>query len=418
MPTTEMSPIIAAAQAGDTIVVRHAGGRPTTYKVRSVGGRKARELKLEGRRGSMRVLVDGGDQIWIREASARASDRAAHRRVLELSAITRAPEGSEATLTDRWDAAGQLLRDMAVREAGLPPGYDIELHPRGFQPARLGVPVSPVQPSAWVAVCKCWQYHAEHAEHDAQIAVLSKGVMPPGYDTMTFFDDVRAPFIAVLDEPGRPVVSPCTRQYAVEAIVDAWSDESAKFRKLATDRWDCIVEHAQAEARVLDRLPPGYTIEPGDPGYFRAVEDVADWRGQIRTSSGEAVVDAWTHAKGKLLSTLSTTATSRDVSRGDASRCRRALQQILEIVKGLEPTGMELKSGEMPEQVAAEVGHALRVESRAAARRFEPWIANASDVLAWAATAGTTAGTDTHTKHSSTDSLRKQGNVSRGQDQP
>lgn len=331
MLTTEMSPIIAAAQAGDTIVVRHAGGRPTTYNVRSAGGKKARELKLEGRRGSMRVLVDGGDQIWIREASARAIDGSAHRRVMEIRNMTTAPNEKRAPGKPR--SIGMILRDAAIREAGLPPGYDIELHPRGFQALCDSEPAGDVHASAYVAVCSAWKH-----------------------------------------------------------LADRHADESAKARKLAAERWTCIVENERVEERLLRDLPPGYGIEPGDPGFFRAVFDDAGWAWTVRTSAAEAVVDAWMHAKGRLESDLSrhrTTAIDRDVAKADASRCRRALQQIREIAKGSEPTGKELKSGEMPEQVVAEVGHALRVESR---DRGLGWRAlgqlAAQPGLAWAAYAG------------------------------
>ena len=397
MLTTEMSPIIAAAQAGDTIVVRPRGGRSTTYKVRSVGGRKARELKLEGRRGSLRVLVDGGDRIWIREASARASDGAAHRRVLELRAITKSAPVPDAQLDGGSDVRA-CLRDMAIRKYGLPPGYDIELHPCGFQAYSHtdGEPVGEVQAHAWVAVCKCWQHHAEQAHRIAEAATLTACGLPPGYDVKEHSVGGEPRYLAVLDEPSRPVVSPCEREHAIEAIVDAWEDESAKFRKLANDRWDCIVDYAQAKARVLDRLPPGYTIEPGSPGFYRAVFDESGWVesgwvGAERESESEAVVDAWTHAHDRLLDTLKhrTTAIDRDVARGDASRCRRALQKILEIAKGSEPTGKELPSGEMPEQVAAEVGHALRIESK---RR--DWLSLAQPGLAWAVASSVAADKD------------------------
>lgn len=81
---SEMSRIIAAARVGDVLRLRHAGGRPTRYKVRKESGKRARELGLDGQRGARRVLVNGGDAIWIREASAKASDGSAHRRVVEI----------------------------------------------------------------------------------------------------------------------------------------------------------------------------------------------------------------------------------------------------------------------------------------------------------------------------------------------
>jgi hypothetical protein len=52
-------------------------------------------------------------------------------------------------------------------------------------------------------------------------------------------------------------------------------------------------------------------------------------------------------------------------ARADAKRCRIALQQILEMTRGQSPSGAALpKAGAaIPEQVAAHVGQALRVES-------------------------------------------------------
>jgi hypothetical protein len=328
MNTEEMRKIIASTKVGDTLHVKPASGRTTSYTVRKIRGRKARRLSLDGRRGAMRVLFDDGVKLWIRDASGGSA----------------------------------LLRVTSVRAS--------------------------VQQEAELE-------QLEGPSSKAELAVLSAAILPPGYDTMTLDSPAGfSRYVAVRDEPSRPVVSPCTRNHAVEAVVDAWSDWVAKKDALASERWQCIVAHAQAEERMLLKLPAGYTIEPGDPGFYRAALDgalgkplaSAEWVGAIRTSAGEAVVDAWTHAKGVLEGALSrhrTTAIALDIARGDASRCRRALRQIREISKGIEPSGKELAGGEMPEQVATEVGHALRVESKARALGSDSMMTGGPGTVSW-----------------------------------
>lgn len=322
MNTEDMRKVITSAKVGDTIHVRPVRGRSTSYTVRKIVGRRARKLSLDGRRGAMRVLVDDGNAIWIREASARSSDGTAQLQVTSVRA--------------------------AVQQA-----------------AKLEA--------------------IEGPRSKADLAVLAAAVLPPGYDTMAL--DSPAGFVryvAVRDEPSRPVVSPCTRSHAVEAVVDAWSDWVAKKDALADERWQCIVAHAQADERMLLDLPRGYSIEPGDPGFYRAVFDDAGWIGAVRTSTAEAVVDALVHAIEQLETTVGkhrTTAIDRDVARTDASRCRRALLQIREIAKGTEPSGLMLASGEMPEQVVAEVGHALRIESKGRDRSRSSAVSGALDAL-------------------------------------
>jgi hypothetical protein len=378
MNTEDMRKIIESAKVGDTLLVRPAGGRQATYKVRKVSGKKTRKLDLDGRRGTMWVLVVNAERVWLRDASA-SNDGSSHRRVMSVSLAEFAPAEEPPR------SIAEVLRSMVIREAGLPPGYDIELHPLGrFQAARNGEPVYAVVESAWVAGCNAWRHHAEESERRAELAVLAKAILPPGYGTMTL--DSPAGFVryvAVLDQPSRPVVSPCTRTHAVEAVVDAWAHWMSKSEALAADRWQCIVSHAQADERLLLDLPRGYSIEPGEPGFYRAC--CRGWVGGVRTSTAEAVVDALVHAIEQLETAVGrhrTTAIDRDVAKGDASRCRRALRQIREIAKGLEPSGKELASGEMPEQVVAEVGHALRIESKKASTGG--W-RSPDRMLAWAA---------------------------------
>jgi hypothetical protein len=316
MNTEDMRKIIESAQVGDVLLVKSAGGRPTRYKVRKIGGKKARQLSLDGRRGAMRVLVDGGDQVWIREASARASDGSAHRRVQSLRNCTTTL--NEKRAPDEPRSCGMIMREKAIREAGLPSGYDIELNPRGFQPMAGSEPAGTVHASAYVAVCECWKHWAMRADRQAELAVLDAAVLPSGYD-VKILDAEIVRYVAVLDELKQPVASPATRVHAVEAVVDAW-----------------------------------------------------------------------THAHEQLAATLGrhrTTAIDRDVAKADASRCRRALQQIREISKAIEPSGKELPSGELPEQVVANVAHRLLVaaSSRTVNISNVPFVVDADQELArWA----------------------------------
>jgi hypothetical protein len=214
MQTEDMRKIIESAKVGDTILVKQAGGRATRYTVRGISGRKARQLALDGSRGAMRVLVDDGE-VWIRDAKARAADEKAYRRVMVVQLVK--PQAP----------APELLRDMAVREAGLPPGYDIELDPSGFKTTLDGAPIG-VHASAFVAVCK------------------------------------------------------------------AWSNWASRITEVSDGRGK----------RMLARLPNGYTIESGEPSFFRAVFDESGWIGVTRDSTGEAVIDAWTHCRAMLLGEL------------------------------------------------------------------------------------------------------------------
>ncbi len=100
-----MNTIMAAAQVRDSIVV-NVDGRASNYEILSISGNKARELRLKGRRGSQRVLIDGGDSLWIREASTR---RGGHRRVAYVGLlpwITRARLDS--VLTGQWQTEVEI----------------------------------------------------------------------------------------------------------------------------------------------------------------------------------------------------------------------------------------------------------------------------------------------------------------------
>ncbi len=214
-----MNTVIAAAQVRDSIVVR-IGGRASTYKIIGIAGNKARELRLEGRCGSQRVLVDGGDSIWIREASTR------HRRVTSVELLPWVDRTRlESVLTGEW----QTETEIAAAIFGT----------------------------------------AQPTEHQAKLVHFSATAFRCGESSWRLPGPVR---------------------YRDPKQVDR-------------DR-----EGAEMLARIRER--------------FR----------------GEAAAEHY-------------------------RRCRQALQQILELAKGIKPSGDELTS-ELPEQVVAEVGHALRIEGR------------------------------------------------------
>ena len=66
----------------------------------------------------------------------------------------------------------------------------------------------------------------------------------------------------------------------------------------------------------------------------------------------------------QLFNTLLAAPATRDEALRDAYRCRQALQQILEIVRAVPPSGRALALDGSPEAVAALVGHVLRCEAK------------------------------------------------------
>lgn len=149
-----MSESIAAAKIGNTLMIRFVGGseNPTRYKVRKITGRKARELKLEGRRGAERWLVDGGSDVWIREeigGQRRATKDAGHRRVLSVEILGRSP------------IIVPIAVDISIARARLPEGYDIGITSAGYVALRDGgdpVEVGREHANPWEAVGDAWAH--------------------------------------------------------------------------------------------------------------------------------------------------------------------------------------------------------------------------------------------------------------------
>lgn len=162
----------------------------------------------------------------------------------------------------------------------------------------------------------------------------------------------------------------------------------------------------QTPTAVAERLalPDGYTIigEDGAHSYLLPIpgSDLAE-QGATRSTIAEATVDAWSRAMQ-----LEQDKRHRDVAgsearlrfafaeleqtRADLARHRRVLQQIDEIASGKRRSGREFDG--IPEQVVADVGHALRVESGHRLKAPEPSAVEAALAawapLAWAAGPG------------------------------
>jgi hypothetical protein len=167
--------------------------------------------------------------------------------------------------------------------------------------------------------------------------------------------------------------------------------EEGHRRVLSVEFADRIVAKPVVDPIAKARLPDSYEIghtragfvamlcndevapERADPwdAVFDAWEhEVSEWaesrdamRGMIDTltESGRRAIQALAEANSQHAETKLELAESR----ADAKRCRIALQQILEMTRGQSPSGAALpKAGAaIPEQVAAHVGQALRVES-------------------------------------------------------
>lgn len=156
---------------------------------------------------------------------------------------------------------------------------------------------------------------------------------------------------------------------------------SPEFRQLEE------LERKAADAEAWRaRLPAYYTVGVTDSGFVAVSNDCAvagrlnalpEEVGGPHSNAWEAVCDAWEDAvhgledevdrrdrelEERRKQTASLEA-ERDMRREDAARCRLALQQLLELARGLAPTGYMLPSSTSPDAVVAAVGHALRVES-------------------------------------------------------
>lgn len=134
------------------------------------------------------------------------------------------------------------------------------------------------------------------------------------------------------------------------------------------------------------RLPAYYTIGITDSGFVAVSNDYAvagrlnalpEEVGGPHPNAWEAVCDAWEDAvhgledevakrehelmdRRKQIAALEAEVT---ITREEARRCRVALQQLLELARGLAPSGEMLPRSTSSDAVVAAVGHALRVES-------------------------------------------------------
>jgi hypothetical protein len=167
--------------------------------------------------------------------------------------------------------------------------------------------------------------------------------------------------------------------------------EECHRRVLSVEFADRIVAKPVVDPIARARLPDSYEIGRTRAGFVALFVEAE--AGPEREDPWDAVFDAWEHevsgwaderetmaknfdalaALSKRSSQDLAEANSRHAetklelaeARTDAKRCRIALQQILEMTRGQSPSGAALpKSGAaIPEQVAAHVGQALRVES-------------------------------------------------------
>jgi hypothetical protein len=189
--------------------------------------------------------------------------------------------------------------------------------------------------------------------------------------------------------------------------------EEGHRRVLSVEFADRIVAKPVVDPIARARLPDSYEIGKTRGGFVALHVDAE--AGPEREDPWDAVFDAWEHEVNGWADERETLAKSFDAlsasnqraaqalaamnslhaeatrelaeARADAKRCRIALQQILEMTRGQSPSGAALpKAGAaIPEQVAAHVGQALRVESM---RPHGPTISVRSitdGALAWAA---------------------------------
>jgi hypothetical protein len=180
--------------------------------------------------------------------------------------------------------------------------------------------------------------------------------------------------------------------------------EEGHRRVLSVEFADRIVAKPVVDPIARARLPDSYEIGKTRGGFVALHVDAE--AGPEREDPWDAVFDAWEHevngwadereakskisdaleaSNRKLIAEFDQTLDKLAEARADAKRCRIALQQILEMTRGQSPSGAALpKAGAaIPEQVAAHVGHALRVESM----RESIAVRSITDgVHAWAAT--------------------------------
>ena len=209
---------------------------------------------------------------------------------------------------------------------------------------------------------------------------------------------------ATKDEAHRRVMSvrACDAHGQRLDTAEVWQDVGFKVAVHATD--GSIVPAPAPIDIARAQLPEGYEVGTAGAGYVALFEGVEPEEvGPERANPWEAVVDAWRDCEemreaeiGELQSALinargresqvvdnaraceetamrdrgeamrerDEAMNERDEALRDAYRCRQALQQILEIVRAVPPSGRALALDGSPEAVAALVGHVLRCEAK------------------------------------------------------
>jgi hypothetical protein len=196
---------------------------------------------------------------------------------------------------------------------------------------------------------------------------------------------------ATKDEAHRRVTSvrACDAHGQRLDTAEVWQDVGQKL-DFYVDSPTPVVDIARAQ------LPEGYEVGTVGAGYVAILEgDQPEEVGPERANPWEAVVDAWRDIgelqsalinargresqfvdnaraceetalrdRGEALRERDEAMNERDEALRDAYRCRQALQQILEIVRAVPPSGRALALDGSPEAVAAAVGHVLRCEAK------------------------------------------------------
>jgi hypothetical protein len=160
--------------------------------------------------------------------------------------------------------------------------------------------------------------------------------------------------------------------------------EEGHRRVLSVEFANRIVAQPVVDPIAKARLPDSYEIGRTRGGFVALFVEAE--AGPEREDPWDAVFDAWEHEVSGWAEERETLAKNFDAlsasshrvavesekarlelaeARADAKRCRIALQQILEMTRGQSPSGAALPKvgAAIPEQVAAHVGQALRVES-------------------------------------------------------
>lgn len=156
---------------------------------------------------------------------------------------------------------------------------------------------------------------------------IARAQLPEGYEVGT----VGAGYVAILEGDQPEEVGP-ERANPWEAVVDAWRDCEEMREAEIGELQSALINARGRESQVVDNA--------------RACEETAMRdRGEAMRERDEAMNE-------------------RDEALRDAYRCRQALQQILEIVRAVPPSGRALALDGSPEAVAALVGHVLRCEAK------------------------------------------------------